>query len=262
MSLFGFIKKRALDRIELGNTLGSTLVYRYPLGEDQIRIGAELVVPDTRTAVFVSDGKVADVLTGSGHTYQLDAASLPKLNEMQSWSGRSASFSADIFFVNMQPTPIQNWTCINPAKRHDDDFGDVSIWASGHFSFRVGNPGALMKSILDSNQIFENGYLYGLAKSLTINRIMDFIAQWDMPFASFRSNLKLLAEQANSEIRKALLGYGLEPAVFSVDSVTFSKNVEEALEQGLILEKKQKQKQKQQPKKPQKPRAKKKKENV
>ena len=67
MSIFEKIKEEALNQfievIEWLDNTGDTILYRFPVPGQEIKNGAQLIVRESQTAVFVFEGQVADVFT-------------------------------------------------------------------------------------------------------------------------------------------------------------------------------------------------------
>ena len=61
MALMDFIKKQFIDIIEWVEPADGTLAWRYPIADREIQYGGSLTVRESQMAVFVNEGKVADV---------------------------------------------------------------------------------------------------------------------------------------------------------------------------------------------------------
>ena len=83
MALMDFIKKQFIDIIQWTETGDGTLAWRFPMAEMEIQNGGSLTVRESQMAVFVNEGKVADVF-GPG-TYKLTTQTLPVLTYLKNW---------------------------------------------------------------------------------------------------------------------------------------------------------------------------------
>jgi len=61
MGLFGFFKSQFIEVIEWTDQDASTMVYRFPVQNNEIKMGAELTVRESQVAIFVNEGEIADV---------------------------------------------------------------------------------------------------------------------------------------------------------------------------------------------------------
>ena len=83
MALMDFIKKQFIDIIQWTETGDGTLAWRFPMADMEIQNGASLTVRESQMAVFVNEGKVADVF-GPG-MYKLTTQTLPVLTYLKNW---------------------------------------------------------------------------------------------------------------------------------------------------------------------------------
>ena len=67
MALMDFIKKQFIDIIEWTEDGDGVLAWRFPMEDREIQNGGSLTVRESQVAVFVNEGKVADVPQRSFH---------------------------------------------------------------------------------------------------------------------------------------------------------------------------------------------------
>jgi len=80
VSLREFLTKQLIDVIQWTETTDDLLAYRYPMQDMEIQNGGQLTVRDSQMALFVNEGRVADVfLPGS---YTLTTRNLPLLTDL------------------------------------------------------------------------------------------------------------------------------------------------------------------------------------
>ncbi|MGE7119642.1 SPFH domain-containing protein [Peribacillus sp. NPDC046944] len=84
MGFKDFIGKQFLDIIEWEDATNDTLVYKFPMKDNEIQNGAQLTVRPGQNAVFVEEGKVADVF--SEGMYKLETKNLPILADIKGWN--------------------------------------------------------------------------------------------------------------------------------------------------------------------------------
>ena len=61
MGLMDKLRGEFIDIIEWTDDSRDTIVWRFPRYDNEIKMGAKLVCRETQTAVFVNEGKIADV---------------------------------------------------------------------------------------------------------------------------------------------------------------------------------------------------------
>ena len=81
MGLFDFVAKQFIDVIQWTEPGDGILAYRFPMAGMEIQNGASLTVRESQMAVFVDEGKVADVF-GPGR-FTLNTQTLPVLTYLK-----------------------------------------------------------------------------------------------------------------------------------------------------------------------------------
>jgi membrane protease subunit (stomatin/prohibitin family) len=88
MGIKDFLFKRFIDVIDWIESGPGVLSFRYPMQDREIQNGGKLVVTETQLALFVNEGKVADLFGPGTHT--LTTQNLPILTNLQNIVGCSA----------------------------------------------------------------------------------------------------------------------------------------------------------------------------
>ena len=137
MALMDFIKKQFIDIIEWTEDSDGTLAWRFPMEDREIQNGGSLTVRESQIAMFVNEGKVADVF-GPGR-YTLTTATLPILTYLQNWDKLFKSpFKSDVYFFSTRQQIDQRWGTSQPVTIRDKDFGAVRLRAFGNYA--TGSP--------------------------------------------------------------------------------------------------------------------------
>lgn len=153
----------ALEIIQFFDESGRELVHREPQGgSTDIKMGAQLIVQDTQTAVFYRDGKALDVFGSGRHT--LTTANIPVLTKLLSLPfGFNSPFQAQVYYVSMKKFIDLKWGTKSPINFRDSELSFVQLRASGKFSMRVKDP-----------QMFINE-IVGTQGKYTTNEIEDYL---------------------------------------------------------------------------------------
>lgn len=108
-----FMSKQFIDVIQWTETSGGILSFRYPMEDMEIQTGARLIVRDSQLAVFVNEGKVADMF-GPG-THKLSTQTLPLLTNLYHWDKLFQSpFKSDVYFFSTRLQTNQHWGTTTP----------------------------------------------------------------------------------------------------------------------------------------------------
>ena len=141
MALMDFIKKQFIDIIQWTEDGDGTLAWRFPMRDMEIQYGASLTVRESQMAVFVNEGKVADVF-GPG-MYKLTTQTIPVLTYLKNWDKLFESpFKSDVYFFSTRQQIDQRWGTPQPITIRDKDFGAVRLRAFGNYAYRIADPKA------------------------------------------------------------------------------------------------------------------------
>ena len=96
MGIIDKLKTQLIEIIEWLDNTNDTMVYRFPgVYENAIKNGAQLIVREGQAAIFVNEGKIADVF-GPGH-YSLTTQNMPILTVLGGWKyGFESPFKAEV----------------------------------------------------------------------------------------------------------------------------------------------------------------------
>jgi membrane protease subunit (stomatin/prohibitin family) len=154
LGVLDFIKSQFIEVIEWTDDTTDIMVYRFPVQNKEIKMGAQLIVRESQSAVFVNEGVITDVF-GPGR-YQLVTQNMPVLTKLKSWKyGFNSPFKAEVYFINTKQFTDQKWGTSNPIMMRDKEFGMLRLRAYGIFSFKVTDPVVFLKEVFGTNQQFD-----------------------------------------------------------------------------------------------------------
>ena len=86
-----------IEVIEWLDESSNTLVYRFPVKDQEIKNGAQLIVRESQAAVFVAEGQIADMFPPGRYT--VDGGNTPILSKLGAWKyGFNSPFKAEVYF--------------------------------------------------------------------------------------------------------------------------------------------------------------------
>ncbi len=150
MGLMDKIKGELVDIIEWMDDSRSTLAWRFPRYQNEIKNGAELIVREGQEAVFVYRGALADRF-GPGH-YELKTENLPILSTLQGWKfGFDSPFRSEVYFINTRPVTDLRWGTANPVTVRDPDFKMVQVRANGLCVVKIADAEVFLKEVIGTD---------------------------------------------------------------------------------------------------------------
>jgi membrane protease subunit (stomatin/prohibitin family) len=230
MALMDFIKKQFIDVLEWTEDGDGVLAWRYPMAGNEIQYGGSLTVRESQMAVFVNEGKVADVF-GPGR-YTLTTNTLPLLTYLQNWDKLFQSpFKSDVYFFSTRQQVDQRWGTTQPVTIRDKDFGAVRLRAFGNYSYRVADPKLFHTEISGSRAAYTVVELDGQLRALMLQHISDAVAGSGIAFLDLAANQIEFAAQLEKATAPAFEKLGLKLEGVTVQNVSLPEDLQKVLDQ-------------------------------
>jgi membrane protease subunit (stomatin/prohibitin family) len=230
MALMDFIKKQFIDIIEWTEDSDGTLAWRYPMEDREIQNGGSLTVRESQMAMFVNEGKVADVF-GPGR-YTLTTATLPILTYLQNWDKLFKSpFKSDVYFFSTRQQIDQRWGTSQPVTIRDKDFGAVRLRAFGNYSYRIADPRLFYNEISGTRERYTTEELDGQLRGLMLQNISDAVGASGTPFLDLAANQVEFAKALQEATAPAFDKLGLKLEMVTMQNVSLPDELQKILDQ-------------------------------
>ncbi len=224
-----FFRKQFLDIIEWEDQGQEILVYKYPMQDNEIQNGGKLVVRQGQCAIFVNEGKIADVFLKSG-TYDLTTQTLPLLTNLKNWSyGFKSPFKSDVYYVSTKRFINQKWGTPQPVLIPDPKFEQVEIKAFGTFSFRVMDPALLLVDVTSTNKVYTVDDIRGQLRSYIVSNFAPIVSAQGVTVAQLINNYQIIDEAVLKAVNSRFQDYGLEIISFTTQNISLQKELQEAM---------------------------------
>ncbi len=230
MSLMDFIKKQFIDVIQWTEDSDGTLAWRFPMEGMEIQNGASLTVRESQMAVFVNEGKIADVFGPGMH--KLTTQTLPVLTYLKNWDKLFESpFKSDVYFFSTRGQLDFKWGTPQPVTIRDKDFGAVRVRAFGNYSFHLVDPSKFHTQISGTRDRYMTEELDGQLKGLILQNISNAIAASGVPFLDLAANQIAMADALKATIASSFESMGLKLDTMTVQSVSLPEDLQKILDQ-------------------------------
>lgn len=228
MGLFSFLRGQFIEVIEWLDTTGS-MVHRFPVYDNAIKMGAKLIVRESQAAIFVNEGQIADVY-GPG-TYTLSTQNMPLLTALKSWPyAFNSPFKADVYFVSTANFTNLKWGTTNPFIMRDAEFGVVRMRGFGTYSIRVGEPAVFLRELFGTRSDFTTDQISGHLKSVIITSISDLISEAHIPVMDLSSSYEELSARAMERLEPRLQAMGLSLSSLMIENLSLPAEVEQMID--------------------------------
>ena len=176
MGILDKLKGELVDIIEWIDDSRSTLAWRFPRYQNEIKNGAQLIVREGQEAVFVYRGKIADVFDPG--SYELTSENLPILGTLQGWKhGFNSPFRSEVYFINTKPVTDLRWGTPQPVTLRDPDFGMVQVRANGLCVVRVADTEIFLKEVIGTDSNVGAEEISELLRRVITLAFSDFVLQ-------------------------------------------------------------------------------------
>jgi membrane protease subunit (stomatin/prohibitin family) len=230
MGLMDFIKKQFIDIIQWTEQDDGTLSWRFPMRDMEIQYGASLTVRESQMAVFVNEGKVADVF-GPG-MYKLTTQTIPILTYLKNWDKLFESpFKSDVYFFSTRQQIDQRWGTPQPITIRDKDFGAVRLRAFGNYAYSVADPKLFHTKISGTRDTYTAVELEPQLRGMFLQHISDAIAQSGTPFLDLAANQIEFASALSTAIAPYFEALGLKLETVTVQNVSLPEELQKILDQ-------------------------------
>jgi membrane protease subunit (stomatin/prohibitin family) len=229
MGLWDKIRAEFIDIVEWSDDGTRALAHRFERRGNEIKNGAKLVVREGQAAVFVREGKLADVLQPG--MYTLDTKNLPILSTLLGWKyGFESPFKAEVYFITTRAFTDLKWGTRNPIMLRDPEFGPIRLRAFGSYCFRVSDPGALVQKISGTDAHFTLDEVEEQLRSFVNARFADILGENRYAALDLAAKQDELASVLRERLIPDMNGFGLETTNLVIENISFPPEVEAALD--------------------------------
>jgi membrane protease subunit (stomatin/prohibitin family) len=229
MGVFDKLRGELIDIIEWLDDSRDTMVWRFPRYENEIKMGAKLVVRESQTAVFVNEGTVADVYLPG--TYTLETQNMPILSTLKGWKyGFHSPFKAEVYFVTTRQFTGLKWGTQNPIILRDPEFGMVRIRAFGGYSVRIADAGMFLKDIVGTDPQFRTEEVADTLRQMIVGRFSTALAAAHIPMLDLASNQDAIGNKLAAIMSVEFRPMGLEFPQFVIENLSLPPEVEQAMD--------------------------------
>lgn len=229
MSLGSFIRKQFIDILQWNEDGDGVLAWRHPMQDFEIQYGASLTVRESQMAVFVNEGKVADVF-GPG-MYKLTTQTLPVLTYLKNWDKLFESpFKSDVIFFSTRLQLGRRWGTAQPVTLRDSEFGMVRLRAFGVYSYQITDPAKFYREISGTRDVYTVDDLEAQLRNMVVAAMTTALGGSKVPFLDIAGNQGLMSQSIGEQLGPVFDRYGVKLDNFTVENVSLPEELQKALD--------------------------------
>jgi excisionase family DNA binding protein len=170
---------RIFDVIEYPNEMTEEIVHRFP--EDGIgdyRIGSQVIVRESQSAVFFRDGNALDVFGAGRHT--IATANIPLLIN---WIGKAFNdrtpFPAEVYFVSRREFTSRKWGTPQPiiVRNPGMGLGVALLQGFGTYSFQVSDPQQFVTQVVGARSAYATPEIEERLRTVLLSKLQDLLGE-------------------------------------------------------------------------------------
>lgn len=230
MSLGSFIKKQFIDVLQWNEETEGVLAWRFPMQDFEIQNGAILNVRESQVAVFVNEGKIADVF-GPG-THKLTTQTLPLLTNLKNWDKLFDSpFKSDVYYFSTRVQTGRKWGTPQPITIRDKDFDMIRVRAFGMYSYRIADARTFFTEISGTREVYTRDEVEDQLRGILMSSMASSLGGANVPFLDMAANQALMAQEVKDGLAQAFARYGVGLDEFNVASISLPEQLQAALDE-------------------------------
>lgn len=220
-----------LDLIEYPNESSGELVHREPEDSSgEFRLGSQLIVRESQTAVFSRDGKALDVFGPGRHT--ISTNNIPLLTGLLGLPfGGESPFKAEVYFVSRREFTDLKWGSAQPLVYRDSVLGMIRLRSHGTYSIRVSDPQLLVNQIVGARGSYSTGDIDDFLKSIILNQFNDLLGDVHTSILDIQKMSTEVADAARASLAEPFRRYGLELTSFQINAITPPEEVQARIDE-------------------------------
>ena len=170
---------RIFDVIEHPSEMRDEIVHRFPeTGIGDFRIGSQVIVRESQTAVFFRDGQALDVFRAGRHT--IATANIPLLiNLIGKLFNDRTPFTAEVFYVSMREFANEKWGTPQPiiVRNPGMGLGVALLQGFGTYSFQVKDPQQFVTQIVGAQGAYRTTDIEERLKMMLLSKLQDVLGE-------------------------------------------------------------------------------------
>jgi membrane protease subunit (stomatin/prohibitin family) len=230
MGISSFVRKQFIDVLQWTEAGDEVLAWRFPTADFEIQQGARLIVRETQMALFVDQGKTAD-LFGPG-THAIRTRNLPVLTDLRHWDKLFESpFKSEVYFFSTRLRLNQTWGTASPLTIRDREFGAVRLRAFGVYGYRVADARVFFRELSGTRETYGVADLEGQLRSTLIATLADHFGSSQIAFLDMAANQDELARAVLGKAQAAFSALGLSLQSFQIQNVSLRDELQTRLDE-------------------------------
>jgi membrane protease subunit (stomatin/prohibitin family) len=222
---------RIIDVVQFLDDTGQEIIHREPEGgPGDFRIGSQVIVRESQTAVFFRDGKSLDVFGPGRHT--ITTQNVPLLASIIGLATMGKSpFPVEVVFVNMRQFIDQKWGTPEPIPFRDPEFGMVRLRSFGAYAYQVKDPSLFVNGVVGQQSIYTTSDVADYLRNIIVSKFADLLGQQGKSLLDLPSHYTEVGAGAKAQLSDDFASLGLNLLAFYVTAITPTEDTAKAIDE-------------------------------
>lgn len=200
------------------------LMWKFSDEDKEIKNGAKLTIRESQVAVFLNEGKLADVFLPGLH--KLSTENIPILTALKNWKhGFDSPFKADIYFFNSRNFVNNKWGTPAPILMRDPEFGQVRVRAFGTFDIKIQDYQTFFSQYAGNYPRFNIFELQYELRYFIAPQFGEVLANENISVKDIAGNINIISKKVEPLLKPYFAQLGIELVAFNISSVTLPDEV-------------------------------------
>ncbi len=231
---------RIFDVIEHPNEMKDELVHRFPEeGSGDFRIGSQVIVRESQSAVFFRDGQALDTFSAGRHT--ITTANVPLLTNLIGKAfGDRTPFTAEVYYVAMREFLDRKWGTPQPIPMQTPGIGLgwLLLQGFGTYAYEIADPQQFVTQVVGTQGSYRTGDIENDLKSRLLRSLSDMLGEMKGKYTTVQDLIGLQEEMSagvRAKVQDDFEARGLTLKAFVIASLSPSKtSAEDLRDMGLL----------------------------
>jgi membrane protease subunit (stomatin/prohibitin family) len=190
--------------------------------QEELRLGTQLVVNQSQQAIFVKNGKVADIFEEGRHT--LSAANLPIISSIIGLAfGGQSPFKAEVYFIN-KAIAMDTKFGLRPFNMIEPNFRvPIPITSRGSFAVKISDTRVFLNKIIGTVPDFEadklKQYFRGVITENVKTAITRIAREQRISPLELEAIIMDISEAVKGIISNTFAEYGIHLELFNIEGI-------------------------------------------
>ncbi|MDR2034852.1 MAG: SPFH domain-containing protein [Helicobacteraceae bacterium] len=222
--MIGFMNSQFIEVIESVTPDPNLLMWKFRDEICEIQNGAKLTVRESQQALFLCEGRIADVFQSGLHS--LATENIPIFSRLKGWKyGFKSPYKADIYFFNTNQFINNKWGTPSPILMRDSEFGNARVRAYGSFDIRISDAALFFKEYAGTYKQLTIFELQRQLRDFIAPKFGEILSSEKIALMEVAGNITELSKKIEPLISPYFAQMGLTLTQFIITSVTLPDEV-------------------------------------